>query len=196
MARTPASSQSGDGRRASRTIGSISGVPRVNGWLTEGPFSGPAPLPAPAGERHLFRGALQTARRRRFCPTVLLAGPQGRQCASNRRHRFRPAARERTAANGATAAELVQWRRRWTERAGLVRREFRRAASFPEREAAALALSNEATRLFLRDDLVAIADRYGEEVEVDGRLYKAARAGDGEVLHVVRRPRYRTMDVP
>jgi hypothetical protein len=43
-------------------------------------------------------------------------------------------------------------------------------ASFPEREAAALALSNEATRLFLRDDLVAIGDRHGDEVEVDGRI--------------------------
>jgi hypothetical protein len=51
------------------------------------------------------------------------------------------------------------------------------AASFPEREAAALALSNEATRLFLRDDLVAIADRHGEEVEVDGHLYKRHEPG-------------------
>ena len=51
------------------------------------------------------------------------------------------------------------------------------AASFQEREAAALALSNEATRLFLRDDLVAIADRHGEEVEVDGRIYKRHEPG-------------------
>jgi hypothetical protein len=42
---------------------------------------------------------------------------------------------------------------------------------------AALALGNEATRLFLRDDLMAIADRHGEEVEVDGRVYKRHEPG-------------------
>ena len=41
-------------------------------------------------------------------------------------------------------------------------------ARFEAREVAALELTNEATRLFLRDDLVAIADRHGEQVEVDG----------------------------
>ena len=51
------------------------------------------------------------------------------------------------------------------------------AASFADREAAALAVSNEATRLFLRDDLLAIADRHGEEVEVDGRIYKRHEPG-------------------
>ncbi len=51
------------------------------------------------------------------------------------------------------------------------------AASFQEREVAALALSNEATRLFLQDDLVAIADRHGEEVEVDGRIDKRHEPG-------------------
>ena len=51
------------------------------------------------------------------------------------------------------------------------------AASFEAREVAALALSNEATRLFLRDDLVAIADRHGEVVEVDGRLYQRHEPG-------------------
>ena len=51
------------------------------------------------------------------------------------------------------------------------------AASFQEREVAALALANEATRVFLRDDLMAITDRHGEEVEVDGRIYKRHEPG-------------------
>jgi hypothetical protein len=51
------------------------------------------------------------------------------------------------------------------------------AASFADREAAALALSNEATRLFLRDDLVAIADGHGAQVEVDGRIYQRHEPG-------------------
>lgn len=50
-------------------------------------------------------------------------------------------------------------------------------ASFSERERAALELGNESTRMFLRDDLVAIADRHGETVEVDGRIYKRHEPG-------------------
>lgn len=50
-------------------------------------------------------------------------------------------------------------------------------ASFEAREVAALALTNEATRLFLRDDLMAITDRHGEQVEVDGILYQRHEPG-------------------
>lgn len=50
-------------------------------------------------------------------------------------------------------------------------------ATFEEREAAALAVSNEATRRFLQEDLVAIAARHGETVEVDGRLYQRHEPG-------------------
>ena len=41
-------------------------------------------------------------------------------------------------------------------------------ASFEAREVAALELTNEATRLFLLGDLTAIADKHGEQVELDG----------------------------
>ena len=51
------------------------------------------------------------------------------------------------------------------------------AASFEAREVAALELTNEATRLFLRDDLVAIADRHGDQVEVDGVIYHRHQPG-------------------
>jgi hypothetical protein len=50
-------------------------------------------------------------------------------------------------------------------------------ASFGEREATALALTNEATNLFLREELMAIADRHGDEVEVDGRIYRRHQPG-------------------
>jgi hypothetical protein len=50
-------------------------------------------------------------------------------------------------------------------------------ASFERREVAALELANEATRLFLRDDLLAIADGHGEQVEVDGAIYKRHEPG-------------------
>jgi hypothetical protein len=50
-------------------------------------------------------------------------------------------------------------------------------ASFEAREVAALELTNEATRLFLRDDLGAIADRHGEYVEVDGVIYQRHQPG-------------------
>ena len=47
-------------------------------------------------------------------------------------------------------------------------------ASFEAREAAALALTNEATRLFLERELLAIADGHGTHVEVDGAWETAA----------------------
>ena len=50
-------------------------------------------------------------------------------------------------------------------------------ASFERREVAALALTNEATRLFLHDDLMAMVERHGELVEVDGALYKRHEPG-------------------
>jgi hypothetical protein len=50
-------------------------------------------------------------------------------------------------------------------------------ASFEAREVAALALTNAATKLFLRDDLMAIADRHGEQVEVDGVIYQRHQPG-------------------
>lgn len=50
-------------------------------------------------------------------------------------------------------------------------------ASFSQRETAALELGNEATRLFLREDLVAIGERHGEAVEVDGHIYKRHEPG-------------------
>ena len=50
-------------------------------------------------------------------------------------------------------------------------------ASFEAREVAALALTNEATRLFLLGDLMAIADSHGEHVEVDGVIYHRHQPG-------------------
>lgn len=50
-------------------------------------------------------------------------------------------------------------------------------AGFEAREVAALALTNEATRLFLHGDLMAIADRHGEHVEVDGVIYQRHQPG-------------------
>jgi len=50
-------------------------------------------------------------------------------------------------------------------------------ASFEAREVAALELTNEATRLFLHGDLLAIADRHGEHVEVDGVIYQRHQPG-------------------
>ena len=50
-------------------------------------------------------------------------------------------------------------------------------APFAEREVAALALTNEATRLFLQSDLLAIADRHGAQVEVDGVIYQRHEPG-------------------
>jgi hypothetical protein len=50
-------------------------------------------------------------------------------------------------------------------------------ASFETREVAALALTNEATRLFLRGDLMVIADSHGEQVEVDGVIYQRHQPG-------------------
>ena len=50
-------------------------------------------------------------------------------------------------------------------------------APFAEREVAALALTNEATRLFLQSDLLTIADRHGAQVEVDGVIYQRHEPG-------------------
>lgn len=50
-------------------------------------------------------------------------------------------------------------------------------ASFEDREVAALAVTNEATRLFLLDELMAIRDRHGELVEVDGVIYQHHEPG-------------------
>ena len=50
-------------------------------------------------------------------------------------------------------------------------------APFAAREVAALALTNEATRLFLQSDLLAIADRHGAQVEVDGVIYQRHEPG-------------------
>ena len=50
-------------------------------------------------------------------------------------------------------------------------------ASFEAREAAALALTNEATRLFLERELLAIADGHGTHVEVDGVIYQRHAPG-------------------
>ena len=50
-------------------------------------------------------------------------------------------------------------------------------ASFEAREAAALALTNEATRLFLERELLAIADGHGTHVEVDGVIYQRHEPG-------------------
>ncbi len=50
-------------------------------------------------------------------------------------------------------------------------------ASFEAREVAALALTNEATRLFLERELLAIADRHGAQLEVDGVIYQRHEPG-------------------
>lgn len=50
-------------------------------------------------------------------------------------------------------------------------------ASFAEREAAALTIANEVTRLFLQGDLEALRDAHGEQVEVDGAIYKRHEPG-------------------
>jgi hypothetical protein len=51
------------------------------------------------------------------------------------------------------------------------------AASFGDREAAALALANEATRRFLQGDLEAIAAHHGTQIEVEGRIYQRHEPG-------------------
>jgi hypothetical protein len=61
-----------------------------------------------------------------------------------------------------------------------IRRTLRKAlpqGSFGEREAAALAINNEATRVLLQEELQEMADGLGEEVMVDGELYKVHEAG-------------------
>ena len=50
-------------------------------------------------------------------------------------------------------------------------------ATFGQREKVALELTNEATRQFLCDELVSIADRHGEQVEVGGSIYQRHEPG-------------------
>jgi hypothetical protein len=48
---------------------------------------------------------------------------------------------------------------------------------FEQREAAALMLGNELVRQWIERDLSALARRFGEEVRVDGQLYRRHAAG-------------------
>ena len=61
--------------------------------------------------------------------------------------------------------------------AELSMRRWAPTAPFEAREVTALALTNEATRLFLQSDLMAIADRHGEQVAVDGVVYQRHEPG-------------------
>lgn len=71
-------------------------------------------------------------------------------------------------------------------------------ASFGEREAQALAISNEAVRELLQEDLQAMSDGFGDEVLVDGVPYKEHAPG-ADTYHSlcgpleVRRPSFRRM---
>lgn len=60
---------------------------------------------------------------------------------------------------------------------GAVDAKVGRTATIAQREAAALALTNDATRLFLAGDLQAIRDHNGDAVEVDGLLYTRHEPG-------------------
>lgn len=53
-------------------------------------------------------------------------------------------------------------------------------ASFGQREEAALALANEATRAMLRGELQAMADTYDEVLLIDGRVFKQHEPGTAE----------------
>ena len=53
-------------------------------------------------------------------------------------------------------------------------------ADFPRRESAALELTNEATRVFLQDELKEIAASHGEQVEVDGVIYNRHQPGEAK----------------
>ena len=70
-------------------------------------------------------------------------------------------------------------------------------ASFEAREAAAWALTNEATRLFLERELLAIADGHGTHVEVDGVIYQRHEPGIATLCGAVdiERWTYREMGV-
>ena len=73
-------------------------------------------------------------------------------------------------------------------------------ASFEAREVAALALTNEATRRFLEHELLAIADRHGAQVEVDGVLYQRHEPGNARYFTLcgaldIERWTYREMGV-
>lgn len=52
-------------------------------------------------------------------------------------------------------------------------------ASFAEREAAALAISDEAVRSLLENDLRTLSESFGEQVLIDGVLYKRHQPGNG-----------------
>jgi hypothetical protein len=71
---------------------------------------------------------------------------------------------------------------------------------FAEREAEALAISNEAVRELLEEDLQSISDGLGDEVRVDGVAFKVHEPGT-DAYHslcgplAVRRPSYRQMGV-
>jgi hypothetical protein len=71
-------------------------------------------------------------------------------------------------------------------------------ASFAEREAAALTIADEDVRELLQQDLQVIADRFGDEVLVDGVLYRRHEPGV-DPYHslcgplVVRHATYRTV---
>ena len=58
--------------------------------------------------------------------------------------------------------------------------------SFAEREAAALTLANGATLRFLRDHLMAMADRHGGHIEADGACHRRLQSGQAALLHAVR----------
>lgn len=63
---------------------------------------------------------------------------------------------------------------------GEIRRVLRSAlpeGSFGERESSALAINDEAVRQLLQEELQTIADELGEEVRVDGEVYKVHEPG-------------------
>jgi hypothetical protein len=84
-------------------------------------------------------------------------------------HRF-PAKRNREGA-ACPAAEVTRALRR------AVDAQLGVDATFAQREQLALSLANDATRQFLQDDLEAIAERHGAQVEVAGRLYQRHEPG-------------------
>lgn len=70
-------------------------------------------------------------------------------------------------------------------------------ASFQERETAALDLGNEATRRYFEEELQKMSNRYGEELLIDGILYKQSHEPKQGIYHSlcgplnVERARYR-----
>lgn len=81
-----------------------------------------------------------------------------------------------------------------------VLREALPEGSFAEREAQALAISDEALRVLLREELQAMSDGFGEEVLVDGVAYKRHEPGSDTYYSLcgpleVTRPSYRKIGV-